>query len=112
MPRIRRDWLIAGRESLLPTFIEVDYKPDRIETGYEHPQLRGRQSFLAPGISYGIVKNSGWEYEKEWRTWRSIKGEPQDPVTRLYYFPFDGDMTLREDIDWASVRRRQHKAQD
>ena len=85
-----------GRGSLVPAFIEVDYKTDRIKTGYEHPQLGGRLSLLNPSLAYGVVKNSGWEYEKEWRTWRRIEGEPQDPVTRLHYFPFDGGMTLRE----------------
>ena len=88
--------VIVDHGGLIPEVIKVDYQPNRIETDYEHPQLKGSESLLTFGLRYGLVKHRDWEYEEEWRTWRNIKGELPDPVTGLYYFPFEGRMTLRE----------------
>jgi hypothetical protein len=44
-----------------------------------------------------FTKYSGWEYEKEWRSWCRL--EETDPRASDYYFkPFDDDLQIREVI--------------
>lgn len=92
--------VIVDSGGLVPEAIKVDYRPDRIERGYVHPQLKGRESLLADGLSYGLVKFNGWEYEQEWRIWRKksyLLLEPRsEPMTDLYFFPFDESLKLAE----------------
>ncbi len=75
---------------------EVKYESQRLEpsSGYEICGIEF-ESAMIPWLNKGLVKFRGWEYEEEWRMYRKIDPEP-DPVTGLYYFPFEDRLTLRE----------------
>ena len=89
--------VIVNDGSPVPRAFEVDYKTDRIEAGYKYCGLEeGKEIFFPSKLMPGLIKFREWEYEEEWRMWGDKAGLELNPITGLYFFPFEDRLTLRK----------------
>lgn len=72
----------------------VCYKPHRIAPGDQifREEFAIHVSWSEPAF----VKSKYWEHEEEWRMLAPVDRLYLCPMTGLFYFPFQGRMTLRE----------------
>ena len=88
---------------------KVCYVPNRLDT-----DLSRFTSDFEEVKKLLYTKSSNWEYEEEWRLWISIVEEERDPVTNHQFFPFNGQIRLREILvgfrcEEENIKRRLEK---
>jgi len=91
------------------SFQRVLYRPDRPDPPSSFSDISKISENIDAMKSNFFSKFTAWEYEREYRLLVELSKNYRDPVTGLYFLPFENNLSLKKVIvgDRSSVSRKQ-----